>query len=196
MITRQGLKNISETKTNPTSGNTINSPLTGRVWEAKTYEKYPGGTMSYHTGGHQVNQYVFNANGTYRFVYVGASAYTELNILKYESGTYSLNGNQLTLTPTQGNNEEWSVVGGPVKLAGMNETQVRKIKESWNKREKSTQRKLEKNVYTFRIEYLQGNEVNALILEYNRSSERESNGSVAYYFETPTAKSIVLPKLN
>jgi hypothetical protein len=191
-----GFKNVSENKPNPASVNTINSPLTGRVWEAKTYEKYPGGVMSYHTGGHEVHQYMFNTNGTYRFVYVGASAYTELNILKYESGTYTLNGSQLTLMPTQGNNEEWSVVGGPVKLGGMSETQVQKIKESWNKRIKSTQRKLEKNVYTFRIEYLQGNEVNALILEYNRSTERESNGSVAYYFETSAAKSIVLPKLN
>lgn len=169
------------------------SPLTGKTWEAKSNEKYPGGSMNPHTGGYTAHQYVFNANGTYRFVYVGASAYTDLNILKYESGTYTLNGNQLTLTPTQGNNEEWSVVGGPVKLSGMSDMQVRKIKESWNKRVKSTQRKLEKNVYTFRIEYLQGNEANALILEYNRATERESNGTVAYYFETPAAKAIRLP---
>jgi len=142
-----------------------NSPLIGKIWEAKSYEKYPGGAMNYHTGGQFVHQYVFNTDRTYRFVYVGASAYTDLNILKYEYGTYTVNGNQLTLTPTRGSNEEWSVIGGPVKLSGMSDVQVRKIKESWGNRTKSTQRKLEKNVYTFRIEYMQGNEANALILE-------------------------------
>jgi len=81
-----------------------------------------------------------------------------------------------------------------VKLSGMSDVQVRKIKESWGNRTKSIQRKLEKNVYTFRIEYMQGNEANALILEYNQSTERESNGSVAYYFETVAEKSIKLPK--
>lgn len=80
-----------------------------------------GGTMSYHMGGHFVHQYTFNANGTYRFVYVGASVYTDLNILKYERGTYAVNGNQLTLTPAQGSNEEWSVVGESIKLSGMSE---------------------------------------------------------------------------
>ncbi|QLH33543.1 MAG: hypothetical protein HWD62_14950 [Cyclobacteriaceae bacterium] len=49
-------------------------------------------------------------------------------------------------------------------------------------------------MYTFRIEYLKGNEVNALILEYNNASERESNGEVAYYFETTAEKATKLPK--
>lgn len=186
--------NTPSLTSNTSAAKEINSPLTGKVWEAKSYEKYAGGAMSYHTGGHVVHQYVFNADGTYRFVYVGASAYTDLNILKYESGTYTVNGTQLTLTPTEGNNEEWSVVGGPVKLSGMSETQVQNIKESWGKRVKSTPRKLEKNVYTFLIEYLKGNEVNALILEYSNATERENNGTVAYYFETAADKSIKLPK--
>jgi len=129
--------NTPSLASNTSAAKEINAPLTGKIWEAKSYEKYPGGVMSYHTGGHEVHQYVFNSNGTYRFVYIGASAYTELNILKYESGTYTLNGNQLTLTPVQGKNEEWSVVGGPVKLGGMSETQVQNIKESWGKSVKS-----------------------------------------------------------
>ncbi len=70
---------------------------------------------------------------------------------------------------------------------------MRKIKESWGKREKSIQRKLESNTYTFRIEYLQGNEVNALILDHNRPTEQEINGNVAYYFETTSEKSATLP---
>ncbi len=176
------------------ASSSVVSSLTGRVWEAKSYEKYPGGSTNPHTGGYYVHQYIFSSNGTYRFVYVGASAYTDLNILKYESGTYTVNGNKLTITPTQGSNEEWSVTGGPVKLSGMSDTQVRRIKESWDKRVKSSQRKLEKNVYTFRIEYMNGNEVNALILEYSKATERESNGEVAYYFETAAEKATGLPK--
>ncbi|MBS1563969.1 MAG: lipocalin family protein, partial [Bacteroidetes bacterium] len=123
----------------PVYGN--NAALAGKVWEGSSKEKFVGGTMNgYNTGGFFTYQYKFRADGTYRFVYVGASAYTETNSLQYESGTYSVNGNQLTILPSGGNNEEWSVVGGPVKLSAMNDVQIDKIKRSWGKRVKTGKR--------------------------------------------------------
>jgi hypothetical protein len=169
-------------------------PLAGKIWEGSSKEKFTGGAMNgYNTGGYFTYQYKFGTDGTYRFVYVGASAYTDANALQYESGTYSINGDQLTIQPVSGSNEEWSVVGGPVKPAAMSDVQIDKIKRSWGKRLKSAARNLEKYTYTFRIEYMAGNHANALIVEYNGQTVREGNGNKSYYFETPVEKSIRLP---
>jgi hypothetical protein len=171
--------------------------VAGIIWEGSTSEKFVGsGTMTgYSTGGYFTGQYKFNADGTYRFINVLASAYLETNSLLYETGKYSVSGNRLTITPVSGVNEEWSVVGGPIKIASMSDVQIRKIKEHWGKKLKSEKRKLENVSYTFRVEYMNGNHANALILEYEGGhNEREGNGKIAYYFETPAAKSITLPE--
>lgn len=174
--------------------NTVNSSLAGKIWEGRTTEKFVGGTMNgYYTGGYFTYQYKFNPDGTYRFIYVGASAYTDPNLLQHETGTYAINGNQLTITPVNGANEEWSVSGGPIKLAAMSDMQIGKIKEQWDKRIKTSKRKLEPVTYTFKVEYMTGNKVNALVVQYNDHTEREGNGSTAYYYETAPGKSTVLP---
>ncbi|MBK7653469.1 MAG: lipocalin family protein [Flammeovirgaceae bacterium] len=104
----------------------------GRLQFRKVYWCRPhDGTLH---GGFFKYQYKFNSDGTYRFVYVGASAYTDTNQLQYETGTYSITNNQLTITPANGANEEWSVVGGPIKLSGMGDVQIRNIKEHWGQR--------------------------------------------------------------
>lgn len=81
---------------------TINSPLTGKIWEGSTTEKFSnaGGT-SYNTGGFATNQYQFNTDGTYYFVSVTASHFTDIKSLQYETGTYTINVNQLTVTSTK-----------------------------------------------------------------------------------------------
>lgn len=174
-----------------------NNALAGKIWEGSNSEKFigAGSTTGHYTGGFFKYQYKFNSDGTYRFVYVGASAYTDTNQLQYETGTYSITNNQLTIAPTTGANEEWSVVGGPIKLAGMSDVQIRNIKEHWGQRLTSEKRKLEKVTYTFKIEYLEGNHANALIVQHtNGHTEREGNSETTYYFETPVAKSVLLPK--
>ncbi|MGC4100007.1 lipocalin-like domain-containing protein [Ferruginibacter sp.] len=183
------------TPANATTGNTGNATLAGKIWEGSTAEKFTTGTMNgYSTGGFFKWQYRFNADGTYKFAYVGASAYIDPNILQYETGTYSITGNQLTITPATGTNEEWSVVGGPVKLSGMSDVQIRNIKEHWGKKIKTEKRKLEPVTYTFRTAYQQGNKANALIVEYTGGhTEREGNGNTAYYFDTPAEKAMQLP---
>jgi hypothetical protein len=170
------------------------SPLAGKIWEGTSKEKFVSGTLNGHyTGGYFTYQYRFNADGTYRFVYVGASAYTGPNTLQYETGTYSINGDQLTITPAKGSNEEWSVTGGPVKLSAMSDVQINTIKSTWGKKLKTTTRKLERYTYAFRVEYMAGNKANALVLEYKGPTVREGNRNRSYYFETPAEKAAALP---
>ena len=164
------------------------------VWEGSSKEKFTGGTMNgYNTGGFFTYQYKFGADGSYQFAYVGASAYTDANVLQYEKGTYSVTGDQLTIQPVSGSNEEWGVVGGPVKLSAMSDVQIDKIKRSWGKKLKSGPRKLEKYVYTFKVEYMEGNHANALIVQYDSETVREGKGGKSYYFEVPVEKSTKLP---
>lgn len=127
--------------------NTINSSLAGKIWEAQSLEKHGAsyGSMSgFHTGGFWLYQYKFNADGTYHFVYNAASAVATnpVNILQYETGTYTVNGNSITITPARGANEEWTV--GKINN-GMSAEMIRKVLETRIKRLKTTARKLEKN---------------------------------------------------
>lgn len=160
--------------------------LAGKIWEGTSKEKFVGGTMNgFNTGGYFTYQYKFGADGTYRYVYVGASVYTDGNVLQYESGRYSISGNQLTFVPVSGNDEEWSVEGGPVKLSGMSDVQIDKIKRSWGKKVKTGARKLEKRTCTFKVEYMEGNHANALVVQGNEGT--------SYYFETAAGKSAGVP---
>lgn len=188
-------RSLSSPAASQTNTTTANSPLAGKIWEGITPEKYDGGNMSnYNTGGFFTYQYKFNTDGTYRFIYIGASAYTQPNLLQYETGTYAVNGNKLTILPTSGSNEEWSVVGGPVNLAGMSDVGIRKIKESWGKRSKTEKRKLEKVTYTISTEYWKGNNANALKLQWDGGKTvREGNGEFTYYLETTPEKATILP---
>lgn len=196
-----GMKTAFESKSDtPAASQTVVSkqvvsPLAGKIWEGSVSEKFVGaGAMTgYNTGGSFIYQYNFNADGTYRFVYIGTSAYTETNQLGYETSAYSVNGDQLTITPANGANEEWSVVGGPISIAGMSDVQIRNIKEHWGRRLKTEKRKLEKVTYPFSIEYSKGDQANVMILQYNGHTEREGGGNSARYKETAAARSAKLP---
>lgn len=169
----------------------VNSLLAGKIWEGTTTEKFSnaGGT-SYNTGGFATNQYQFNTGGTYRFIGVTASHYTDTKTLNYETGTYSISGNKLTITPARGYNEEWSKTGKTSN--GNSDVTNRAINDTWGKKLKTSNRKLEQVTYTFTIGK-NGNR-NALILQYNNGhTEREGNGSQAWLNETSPEKSVSLP---
>lgn len=169
---------------------TESSPLVGRIWEGTSNEKFPStGTISYNTGGFSTGQYKFNTDGTYRFVNVTASFYTDTKKLEYETGTWSVNGNQLTINPANGQNEEWTKIGK--NSNGNSDVTNRAINETWGKKLKTSSRKLEKYTYTFSIGK-NGND-NALILQRNGRTEREGEGRTSYYNETPRERSVELP---
>lgn len=167
-----------------------NSPLTGKIWEAQTLEKFGSSGNSNYSGGFRKYQYKFNANGSYQFVYCAASglANNPLQLLQYETGTYTVNGNQLTITPLKGANEEWSV--GKINN-GMGAELIRKVLKTRLTKLKSSARKLEKITYPFTIEYWQGNEANALCLKHTQNTIREGSpgqNDQSCFFETTASK--------
>lgn len=175
----------------------VNAPLAGKIWEANSPEKYGAayGDMSgYYTGGYWMYQYKFNSDGTYRFVYNGASgvAVKPVNVLQYETGVYTVNGDQLVITPLKGTNEEWTV--GAI-TNGMSDTHRREVLETRLKKIKTSTRKLEKIAYPFTVEYWQGNNANALCLKHSQDTQREGipgANNLSCFFETATAKSSLL----
>lgn len=169
----------------------VNSALTGRIWEGTSSEKFTGaGAMTGHyTGGFHTVQYKFNSDSTYRFVEVLASFYTTTKTLKYETGTWSVDGDQLTIKPTKGQNEEWSKVG---KTSNGNSDVVnRAVNDTWGRKIKASTRKLEKYTYSFSIS--KNGDKNALVLQRNGPTEREGEGKISYYNETLPARSATLP---
>lgn len=179
--------------TQHTIANTANSTLANKIWEAKSYEKNGaayGATSGSYTGGFWYYQYKFNADGTYTFVYHAASALATnpVNLLQYETGNYTVNGNQLTLTPQKGTDEEWSV--GKINN-GMSAEHIRGVLETRIKRLKTTARKLEKITYSFTVEFWQGNNANALCLKHSQNIVREGSpgqNNQSCFFETAAAK--------
>lgn len=178
---------------NSSTANTVNSPLTGKIWEATSLEKMgaANGNMSgTYTGGFWSYQYKFNADGTYYFVYCAASALATnpVNVLQYESGVYTVNNNQVSITPLKGANEEWSV--GKINN-GMSAGHIREVLEKRIKRLKTTARKLEKLSYAFTVEYWQDNNANALCLKHTQNTLREGSpgqNNQSCFFETTQAK--------
>jgi hypothetical protein len=183
---------VSDTK-EVAPGTTIHSPIAEKIWEAQTMENYGaayGNSSGFHTGGFWKYQYKFNADGTYYFVYNAASgvASNPVNVLQYETGTYTVNGGQLTITPLKGVNEEWSV--GKINN-GMSAEHIREVLKTRIKRLKTTTRKLEKITYPFTVEYWQGNNANALCLKHTQNTVREGSpgqNDQSCFFETSTAK--------
>lgn len=154
----------------PSSNTTINNSSSTMSSQTASHSKVVGiwgsylnetsGTFSngmpMTTGGHFRKEYYFNVNGTYRFIETSASAYSSNMILMYETGTWSTNGNQLTLNPTKGKNETWSKVKAYLR---------------WNKLLKTDKRTLEKVVYTFDFDIFGG--IENLVLQNNRQTVRD-----------------------
>ncbi|MBS1950090.1 MAG: hypothetical protein OJF59_000129 [Cytophagales bacterium] len=170
--------------------NNVASPLAGKTFEGTTAEKSGYGNSQYLTGGYWAWQYQFNKDGTYRFVYVAASHFNEVKLLQYETGTYSVNGDQLTISPAKGANEEWSKVGKTSN--GNSDVSNRTINDTWNKKLKTATRNLEKVTYPFSIQYLDANKANTLILQHASKTERDGSpgwDDSSYYYETTPEKS-------
>ena len=179
---------LSQTN-NTTAAIANNSPLVGKIWEGSSPERAGAGNMQYNTGGFFTNQYTFNSDGTYRFVNVNASAFTNSKSLNYEMGTWSVSSDQLTIIPSKGQNEEWTIIG---KTSNGNSDVInRKIMETWNKKTKTSNRKLEKYSYTFSIG--KNGDRNALILQRSGHTEREGEGKISYYNETTPGNAVMLP---
>ena len=169
--------------------NSANSILAGKTFEGTSLEKTGSGNMQFNTGGYWTWQYKFNKDGTYRFVYVAASHFNEAKLLQYETGTCSVNNDQLTIIPEKGANEEWSKIGKTSN--GNSDAGNRAINDTWNKKLKTSSRKLEKVTYSFSIQYLDANKASTLILQHHNATERDGKpgwDDSNYYVESSSGK--------
>ena len=97
---------------------------------------YNVGGMPQYTAGYLRKEYQFNVNGTYTFrnkQWLTKAA--DITFL-YETGTYTVSGNQLTIIPANGKGGFWAKT---------------KSTKEWGKLKKYTDYKLEKTTYTFEI---------------------------------------------
>ncbi len=117
------------------------------------------------TGGYFRKEYTFFENGTYQFLEKDLSAYSTSTILfGWETGTWSVTGNKITISPKQGKDEEWS------KPASGRTDQ-------WGSRVKTNVRKLETITYTFELKYYSGMKETHLLLRNDLPTYREGKSN-------------------
>lgn len=126
----------NEPKSNSNT-NTSHSSIVG-LWTNYILETtgYNVGGMPQYTAGYLRKEYQFNANGTYTFrnkQWLTKAA--DITFL-YETGTYTVNGNQLTIIPAIGKGGFWAKTNSS---------------KEWGKLKKYMDYKLEKTTYTFEI---------------------------------------------
>lgn len=141
----------------------MNNAVTG-LW--CMYALEPGGFVNgvqQYTTGYLRTEYQFNANGTYLYRKKNWLTKSPDIYFIYETGTYSVNGNQLTLTPKQGKTNVWS------KPKSMKNTE-------WGSLLKATATRLEKVPYTFKIEADPAYNSTSLFLVTGKETERDGSG--------------------
>lgn len=141
------------------TGSTSNSPVVG-LWGFYNSETY----SNVLTGGYFRKEYTFYEDGTYLYKRKDWSSTVKEILFVYETGTYTVKGNQVTISPNQGKKEWWS------KAASQRTNE-------WGKRLSIANHKLEKITYNFEIKYLSGMEKNYLILRSAIPTERDGKKS-------------------
>ncbi len=111
------------------------------------------------TGGYMRREYLFNTDGTYTFRAKDWMVYVKDILFVYETGTYTVKGNQITITPKKGTGEWWS------KAASGRTSEWGKLVRS------SSDYKLETVTYTFEFKYYSGS--NALVLKAAKPTSRD-----------------------
>ncbi|MGZ5255499.1 MAG: lipocalin family protein, partial [Flavitalea sp.] len=130
--------------------------------------------------GNIITHYTFDSDGTYSFYRKTFRFQLDKLLLTRETGTYQLNGNQLTVNPQKSVIEAWSKKDGT---------------DNWGKLLSSDQRELEKTTYSFSTEdYGLGM---VLILKAGKETKRDgyfnNSGKDAWFY--PAMKSVEFIKL-
>lgn len=115
--------------------------------------------MPMYTAGYFRREYAFYPDGTYLFRIKNWSTTIKEIIWVYETGTYVVNGNQLTLTPSKGKGEYWSKKdNNTTKWGGLIKTYAYK---------------LEKTTYNYSIKYFSGSKNYSLNLMPANETQRD-----------------------
>ena len=108
--------------------------------------------------GYIKRQYTFSSNGTYSFFIKTFSSTSNKLLLKKENGTYQISGDILTINPQKSVIEVWSKKDGADK---------------WGNLLSSQKRNLEKTNYRFTKHYFSGIQLWNLVLQADKTTERE-----------------------
>lgn len=142
-----------------TTANTTASVNTGNISIIGLWTSYVLETNGYqqYTAGYLRKEYLFKNDGTYIFRNKQWLTKAKDILFIYESGTYTVNGNQLTITPKQGIGQFWSKTNSS---------------KEWGKLVKSSDYKSEKVTYTFQIidDATYGN---GIVLKPGKATERD-----------------------
>jgi hypothetical protein len=132
-----------------------------------------------YTAGYFRREYLFKADGTYVFRLKNWSTLMKEILFNYESGTYTIQGNQLTIIPNQGRGEWWSKKDNNASL--------------WGNRLKASDYKLEKMNYVFEIKYYSGTDSYSIILYGKKDTDRDGtyNQNGFSYARNRTGQSII-----
>ncbi len=150
---------ISGTRENKTNNSSIAGMWVNYNTESSgTYNGFPQ-----LTGGYMRREYIFYKDGTYMFRAKDWLVYVKDILFVCETGTYTVNGNQITLTPKKGKGEWWSKAASG-RTSG------------WGKLVRaSTDYKLEKTTYTFDFDQYIGNDEITLLLKAVKPTSRDGN---------------------
>lgn len=150
---------------------TSNASLVG-IWASNLLETsgYANGYAQY-SGGYFRKEYTFKSDGTYTHFHKTWSVYSKTIRYVYETGTWSANGNTLTISPTSGKAEEWS-------KAASGRT------NEWGRLLKSQNTKLEKVTYSFEIRNYTGSQSSALILTSGKATQRDGSSNTGNNVQT------------
>ncbi len=153
--------------------------LTG-LWRNNVTETsgYFNGKPNY-TAGYTDKEYNFKSDGTYTFLHKMWLTSLKNIFFVYETGTWSIIGNKLTLTPRKSKAEEWRKAGSDTK--------------KWGSLVKSGNRQLVQTVYTFDI--YTDDYGTTLSLQYSGSTGREPDNvsKLSYSLKTKEGSLITLP---
>lgn len=156
---------VSETETNVNS-NTNHTSIVG-TWIINSAETngFMNGFLLY-SGGYFRKEYTFKSDGTYFYSFKNWSVHIDNILYGNETGTWTVNGDKLTLSPTKGMSGEWKKT---------NDT------KEWGSLVKKRSWKLEKTTYQFGIH--NANESSILRLDNGSATERDgayTNGYFSY----------------
>ncbi|MBS1947995.1 MAG: hypothetical protein JST47_09530 [Bacteroidetes bacterium] len=114
--------------------------------------------MPQYTAGYLRKEYAFYPDGTYLFRNKQWLTKTKDILFIYESGTYSVNGNRITIIPKGGKGEFWSKTSST---------------KEWGKLVKSSEYKLENVTCSFKIENDPAYNITRLILSPGKPTQRD-----------------------
>ena len=153
---------IQNENVNSSSASTKNEGKTSIVglWTDYVLETtgYNINGMPQYTAGYLRKEYAFYSGGTYLFRNKQWLTKTKDILFIYESGTYTVNANQITLTPKQGKGEFWSKTSSS---------------KQWGKLVKASEYKLENVTYSFKIENDPDYKITRLILSSGKPTQRD-----------------------